>query len=311
MAREKTERLLNLLIALSASSRPVTREELRQWLLEQYGADQSPEAFEKMFERDKDELRSMGIPIETVMNAHNEVTGYRVEANKLKLTQLRFSAGEIAVLNTAAALWSSASAASPTRSAIIKLEAASGVVLNDSPVLAAIDTAFPEGQIGLVLQAIQEGLLIRFVYQRPQGQPAPRHIAPWMVFSREGHWYVVGFDIDRDDQRVFRLSRIQGAITTAGPSSITKPEHIDIDRLLGTGEPSSHVVVRAKPGRALALRRRAHVDADVETFSLAFDAVPLLLRELAAHVPYVEVLEPEDVRDQFIKHVQGIAQVRS
>lgn len=306
MAREKTERLLNLMIALSSSARPVSREELRQWLLDQYGNEQSPEAFEKMFERDKDELRGMGIPIETVVNAHNEVVGYRIDSSRLKLGQLDFNASEIAVLNTAAALWSSASASSPTRSAILKIEASSGVLLKDSPLVAAVGAQFPEGMLGVLLQAVSEHRVVDFDYQKADGSRARRSIAAWAVLCREGHWYLVGLDQDRNESRVFRLSRIVGSITLGPLTPSRPPADIDVSSLIGAQESRLRVQVHVEPGMALALRQRAGVDSATTSFDLEYDNVNLLFRELLHFAPAVYVQSPDNIRAAFIEHLEGV-----
>lgn len=306
MAREKTERLLNLMIALTSATRPVAREELRQWLLDQYGSDQSPEAFEKMFERDKDELRAMGIPIETVLNAHNEVVGYRIDSSKLKLTNLTFSASEIAVLNTAAALWSSASASSSTRSAILKVEASSGTLLKDSPIVTAMGSHFPEGLLGALLQAVNEHRLVSFDYKKGDGSTSSRLVAPWGIVSRDGHWYLVGLDLSRNEPRVFRLARMTSSVALGDITDSRPPADVDVSSLIGKPESTStaHVIVDA--GRAIPLRRQANVDADTPSFDIEYDSLDLLFRDVLRYAPFVKISGPTHVQKAFIEHLKGV-----
>ena len=309
MAREKTERLLNLLIALSSASRPVSREEIRSWLLDLYGSDQSADAFEKMFERDKDELRTMGIPIETVTNAHNEVVGYTIDRSVLRLTDIKFTTAELAVLNTAAALWSSASASSPARSAILKLEATSGVTLNESSIVTALNPSLPEGSLRPLLDAIKNRVLVHFQYQRA-GQPlSKRSVAPWGVVTREGHWYLVGFDTDRGAIRTFRLSRIRGDIKTGDSTDITAPADVDLVTLIETQNPRFAATVRVTPHRALGLRRAHDVTHDVTEFVVRYDDPAVMTADIARYAPHVIVLEPEDLREAVIRHLQSIVEV--
>ena len=60
----KTERLLNLVMVLLYTRRPLTKAQIRR-LVGQYDTSPSVEAFERMFERDKDELRALGVPLAT------------------------------------------------------------------------------------------------------------------------------------------------------------------------------------------------------------------------------------------------------
>ena len=77
----RTERLLNLVIALLAARVPITRNTIQSSIVG-YDPDATPSAFERMLERDKDELRGMGIPIRTVTNASGEVEGYLLDTEE-------------------------------------------------------------------------------------------------------------------------------------------------------------------------------------------------------------------------------------
>ena len=96
MRTDRTERLLNLVLALLGSRVPVDRARIRD-VVPGYAESASDEAFERMFERDKEELRSMGVPIETVVNASGEVDGYRIDQRAYQMPELRFTAAEITV----------------------------------------------------------------------------------------------------------------------------------------------------------------------------------------------------------------------
>ncbi len=88
MARSsKIQRWIDLLAALLARKYPVPLEELVRDV-PGYAADQNKAALRRMFERDKDELRTFGIPIETVQSAEGEVMGYRLDARHFYLPYL-------------------------------------------------------------------------------------------------------------------------------------------------------------------------------------------------------------------------------
>ncbi|GAA2759535.1 helix-turn-helix transcriptional regulator [Actinopolymorpha rutila] len=122
-APRKSERLMNLVICLLVSHHFVPKARVRQ-LVEDY-REQTPEAFEKMFERDKDELRDLGIPIEvgSVASGFDDEVGYRIRRSEFELPPLTFTAQEAAVLGLAARVWEHASLAEATSRAVLKLGA--------------------------------------------------------------------------------------------------------------------------------------------------------------------------------------------
>src|SRR3954451_5426027 len=95
VAAGKSERLLNLLIMLLVQRHYVPKERIRQILY----ADSTSEAFEKMFERDKDELRSLGGPIGVgQMDAFfDDEPGSRIRPDEFALRDISLTAVEAAV----------------------------------------------------------------------------------------------------------------------------------------------------------------------------------------------------------------------
>ena len=107
---DKTERLLNLILALKSARRPVSKQKIRE-SLPAYAAATSDEAFDRMFERDKDELREMGIPITTTVIdvLFDDEVGYRIDSSETTLPAITFEPDEVAALALAARAWSTAS----------------------------------------------------------------------------------------------------------------------------------------------------------------------------------------------------------
>ena len=126
MTARKSERLLNLLITLLVSRTYVTKERLRS-VVEPY-REAGDEAFEKMFERDKEELRSLGIPIEVgyVDRAFEDEPGYRIDRSAFELPDIELEPQEAAVIGLAARVWQHAGLAAATSDALVKLKAAGG-----------------------------------------------------------------------------------------------------------------------------------------------------------------------------------------
>ncbi|HEU5456497.1 MAG TPA: WYL domain-containing protein [Nocardioides sp.] len=267
MATEKAERLLNLLIMLLVQRHYVSKGRIRSILY----PDSSDEAFEKMFERDKDDLRSIGVPIEVgQMDAYfDDEPGYRVRPDELQLPRIELAADEAAVIGLATRVWGHARLAEATTEAVRKLTAF-GLPVDVS----ALDIVEPrlvaeEPSFDVFWEASQERTPVEFEYLRSgQSEPATRHLQPWGVVRYSGRWYAVGFDTDRGEERIFRLSRVQGQARRSGsPASYDIPADVDIravTRRLAPAPVAESVTVLVRAGTGHALRRSADaVEADV------------------------------------------------
>src|SRR3984957_10889601 len=129
MSRRKTERLLSLVVCLLSARRYLTAGQIRAAVP---GYPASFEAFKRMFERDKDELRELGIPLETGTNAAGEEeAGYRISRQAYELPDIRLEPDEVAVLGLAARVWRRAELAGAAEGALLKLRAA-GIEAEDT-----------------------------------------------------------------------------------------------------------------------------------------------------------------------------------
>ena len=119
----KTERLLNLFFLLLNSSRPLNRSEIKN-RIEDYKSQDSEVAFERMFERDKDELRQLGIDIEvkSIDPFFEDELGYRILPSSYALNIHDLSSKELALLSLAAAFWRDSSMSQESQKALRKLE---------------------------------------------------------------------------------------------------------------------------------------------------------------------------------------------
>src|SRR6476619_1895429 len=267
MTARKSERLINLLIALLVARTYVSKDRLRE-VVEPY-REAGDDAFEKMFERDKEELRSLGIPIEVgfVDRAFEDEPGYRVVRSAFELPEIDLAPEEAAVIGLAARVWQHAGLAAATSDALVKLKAA-GVTVDR----AALDVVQPtlnaeEPSFEPFWDAVRTRTPVRFDYRTSQGSTtATRHLQPWGVVSYRGRWYVTGHDTDRGEPRVFRLSRVQGDVAVDGkPGAFEVPPGTDlraITRSLAPQPADRTAEVLVRPGAAHGLRRHARlVDA--------------------------------------------------
>ena len=264
----KTERLLNLMMALKATRRPLSKSRIRE-IIEGYRECATEEAFNRMFERDKDELRALGIPVtvESIDALWDDELGYRILATDYELQPIDFTADERAALAVAARVWSDASLSDSAQSAVQKLRAAGqeidGAGFADlEPRVATRESAFePMSDALIQLRAV------RFAYRRGAAESV-RNVQPWALKNWHGRWYVSGFDLDREAERVFRLDRVVGPVTLVGqPGAYTIPaSHDPMESIRrsaqGGGAQLVTLDVLVRPGQAMSLRSRAVAAAD-------------------------------------------------
>lgn len=314
-AQVKTERLLNLVLVLLYTRRPLSKAQIRG-LVPQYGQSASTEAFERMFERDKDELRELGIPLvtEDIGAAWDDEPGYRIHQREYALPDLHFEPDELAVLGLASRTWAQASLAGPAAQALRKLRAAG--VERDGDALIGIEPRLrtSEPAFDAVKDAVVRRVPVRFPYRRPEDADATeRHVHPWSLVSWRGRWYLNAFDVDRDAARVFRLSRISGPVRTVGrPGSFEVPADHEPEVMARSAAPRgprpSPAVLRVRQGAGHALRRRARTVGDVDdTWSLVdvdWTDLDIFSEEVASYGADVVVEQPPELVQAVVERLR-------
>jgi proteasome accessory factor B len=320
MTAKKSERLMNLTICLLVSRHFIPKDRIRQ-AVEGY-RDLSDDAFDRMFDRDKEELRILGVPIEvgSIEKAFEDEVGYRIRRDRFELPEISLEADEAAVVGLAARVWQHASLASATTQGLRKLRAG-GVEVDESalsiiePQLATDEPAFDP-----IFEAVTERRPVEFLHRRPRiDEPVTRHLEPWGIVSWHGHWYVVGHDRDRDAERMFRLSRITGAVRFIGPAdSYQPPPDLDLRALarrLGPPRPHDTATVRVRVGSGDPLRRRAKqaraVDEWWTELELAYGSGESLADELLSYGADVVVMSPPEVRESVVRRLSTLAGERA
>ncbi len=307
----KTERLLNLVIALLSTRRPLTKAQLRA-AVPHYQQTASDEAFDRMFERDKDELRDLGIPLATqlVAAAYDDELGYRIDRREYALPEIGFEPDEVAALALAGRAWNQASLASSAAAALTKL-ASAGVELDERSVVGIEPRVrTTEAAFAPVHTAVKERRELTFTYRKADGTTSTRRVQPWGLTQWHGRWYVTGLDIDRQAERVFRLGRIDGSVTPVGrPAAYAIPEGHVPRVLVAATEPAQAdqepAVVRVRRGAGNTLRRRARsveeLDESWSRVQLDFRDSQGFAQEVAGFGPDVVVETPEIVRDAVVR----------
>jgi proteasome accessory factor B len=213
------ERLINLLAMLLTASRPVTADAIRR-TIPGYSQD-SDEAFHRMFERDKDLLRSIGVPLETGFTDAWEVEhGYRIDPAKYTLADPGLTDDERAALHLAAQVVRlGGEPAAPE--AILKLGGARLSGANE-PLSADLGDST---ELGGLFLALSERRAVRFDYR-----DRPRVVHPFGLGHRRGHWYRVAGTADGN--RMFRVDRMANMSVDEQAAVYERPAGFRIEEAL-------------------------------------------------------------------------------
>jgi len=219
---EKAERLVNLTVALLETRRPLTFTELKRRT--GFYSQRDHESGRRMFERDKDDLRRLGVPIVVEDVAFGEDLGYRIERRAYELPDIDLDPEEVTALAIAVHL----TGGEGTRLALTKLLARApdpGPVA-DTP---ALTVRIAADAVDAVAAAVVTRTSLAFRYRTADGRTSDRQVDPYAVVQRRGSWYLVAHDHDRDALRAFRLDRIQGDPTAIGePGAFETPAGLDV-----------------------------------------------------------------------------------
>ena len=332
-------------ILLLSSRRFVPKEQIRA-TVEGY-RDSSAEAFMRMFERDKDELRALGVPIETGSNdaLFSDEQGYRISRTDFELPPIEFTPDEATVLGLASTVWQQASMAEDTAHALAKLRAA-GIELDAgrltalAPRLSAREEAFEP-----LWQAVVDRQAVKFGYRTAD---EVRTVEPWRLAWRNNSWYLVGYDRDRMAPRVFKLARMTGAPSTVGkPDAFDPPDEELISQhtaVLTSRAADLTALLAIRGVRGAALRRpggreRRHrpwleasgirgarppawrrggaapesplpLPAGFHAYRVPFTS-GYAAGEIAAYGADVVVCEPAELRAEVVSHLRGVLKVHA
>jgi proteasome accessory factor B len=318
MSSRRAERLVNLVLCLLSTRQYLTAERIRA-AVPGYepddGSGRADDAFKRMFERDKAELRELGVPLETGRNSvFDTEDGYRIARRDYELPEISLQPDEAAAVGLAARLWQSAGLAEAARGALLKLRAAGIEVdsvgeLDVEPRLDATEEALHP-----CLDAVQAGRAVAFVYRKPGGAAERREVEPWGVVSWRGRWYLVGQDRGRGAVRCFRLSRVAGAVRPVGPDGTVKvPTGIDLVAHVAAFDPTERrgvTRVRVRRGAATGLRRIARQverGEDGDVLEVSYLDSEWVADRIAGHGAAVVVLDPPEVRDAVVRRLRALA----
>ncbi|MGR3932645.1 helix-turn-helix transcriptional regulator [Streptomyces sp. BRA346] len=323
MAIAKAERLMNLALCLLGTRRPLTKRELRgsieAYLESTSGATAAgDEAFNRMFERDKDDLRELGLVIETVEGLDGEV-GYLARRDSNRLPPITLDAEEAAALGLAAKVWQQARLAGAASGALQKLRAAGMPVAEDpydTQPQSALQPHIPvhEAAFEPLMLACRDRRPVVFDYRKSNAaRPEQRQVEPWTLECWRGHWYLAGWDRGRSAERVFRVSRITGRVRLrSGAYTAEVPDHSTVRETVESwaGETATGTArIRVRAGHGYPLRARA---LTTRTGDDGWDELEIpyghgLDAWLVEFGPEVVVLAPDELRADVVERLRAVA----
>jgi proteasome accessory factor B len=318
------ERLFSLVLALLATENGLTKNEILstvQGYRQRYSRSGSNASLERQFERDKDDIRELGVPLETIESpgdaGNNQHLRYRISKGSYDLpADIRFSPEEITLLSLAGTVWREGSLSAESRRAIMKLRSlgvdSDAPILGYAPRLRAREAAFDPLSV-----ALERKTIVTFAYLKP-GEPAARRrtVAPLALVQHLGRWHLHGIDQDAGEPRTFLLSRIVDAVQSTGTTF--EPDGTDfatraLDELERIwAENVAEIEVVPDTDAATRLGKRYGTQSPGETrLSVHYSDINILADELAGYGPEVLVHSPDTLRDKVLERLRQTIRAHS
>jgi proteasome accessory factor B len=316
---DKLERLMNLTAALLDAERPLTADDIAERVV---GYASGKEAFRRTFERDKDELRQLGIPITmaTIPGSYPEEQGYRVDRDAYELPDPGLAPDELAALRLALQAVRVGEQSGDGSEALWKL----GGIVEAGPTeergraaAVAVASLPPDPSLVPLFSAVLERRVARFSYTSSTAV-ADREVEPWRLEYRRGRWYLTAFDRDREEERNFRLDRIAGTVVLDAPATATGPDPVAAGGTahpwaFGEGEAVTAVLRVDGEHASLALDQlgqEAVIDVAADgstTFAVPVTSWPAFRSFVLSFLDHAEVLEPAELRSDLVAWLQALA----
>ena len=308
MSDRKTERLINLTLALLSTKRYLKKSQILENV---FGYEGSQEAKERMFERDKDDLRSLGIEIEVgdLDNFFEDEPGYRIPQKSYELVVPDLTPREMAIISIAANLWNDTAFAPDAQGGIRKLQSLGVPTTLDLDIKLKYRFENPANLLEIVTKAISSRSTISFSYDSQSLKE--RRVNPYKILFWNGFWYLIGFDLDRNEIRLFKLSRFVSTVTIAKKrSSYEIPEDFEAKTYLSQSEFDFKRIskIAITKDAALILRNRGKYLEEkdgYDIYEIAYNNESIFLREIIWHGDSVKILEPKSLANSLIATLEG------
>ena len=302
---EKSERLINLTMALLASRRFLTKAEIFR-SVEGYAG--SPETMERMFERDKNDLRDLGLEIEVGSEdpLFEDEAGYRINPKRYSLDIGELDQTELALLSLAANQWQNSLLSKSGQRAIRKFESIEGVQEPVSLALPFVKSEIPAEHFALLWDAVESRKEVTFTYHSLQS--TVRRVAPYGLGLHQGFWYLIGLDLDKSEIRNFKIVRIDSDLSVGKKAGVfDRPTDFSLsvyfDRRDGENE-GEDAVLEIRVGKAQEIRAIASVQPlndDWDRAEITYSSRGELFEITAKSLTSAIITEPADLREEFIQ----------
>jgi predicted DNA-binding transcriptional regulator YafY len=300
------ERILNLLAYLLTVNHPVTADDIRNTVA---GYDQETDAaFRRTFERDKDLLRSLGVPLTMgAMDVWEVEHGYVIPPGEYAIADPGLTEEERSALMVAAQAVQFAGQTTGL-SAIFKLGGASPVL--DAPNIGA-DLGHDLSTLGILFGAIASQTVVEFDYSHKK-----RRAKPYALAHRFGHWYLAAPEVGVDGVvKAFRVDRMDNLVASEDTGAFTRPPDFDPAAVIPTGgndgQPTAHATVEFDLDVAQIVPRQisgASVvaqDAKSTTYSVPIRSEQSFIGWVLSFDDKAAIIEPEHLRLALVGHVAG------
>ena len=303
MSSQKTERLINLTLALLASKRYLSKAEILRNIP---GYEGSPETKERMFERDKDDLRSLGIQID-VNNfdpLFEDEQGYLIKSDSFQFAENEFTKEELLLLTMAANLWHDSAVEIDSQNALLKIQSLSGPVENDMTTTPTLRITEDWQLLVSIFTAVQNKQILEFSYRGKK-----RQVNPYGLYSSNGFWYLIAFEINVI--KSFKLVRIEGEVDLIGEKdAFEKPVDFNVGNFLKEESNSVSLVskLQVRKGAALSLRNKFTVkdlDSEWDLMDIPYTNEQELLEMVLWHGTDLKLIEPAALRQLLVANLES------
>ncbi|MEY4023386.1 MAG: hypothetical protein RLZ23_347 [Actinomycetota bacterium] len=299
----KSERLVNLTIALLATKRWLTKSQIFASI---DGYEGEPDAMERMFERDKDDLRNLGITIEvgSFDPLFEDEVGYRIRPENYRAEIGSITPRELSLISLATQAWQGAVLDSTALSALVKLKSI-GIDSDFDSIPTISPTArVSDKNFAIVVDAIAQRRTISFSYLDQNLHAENRVLEPFGAGTKNGFWYVAGHDLDRKGLRLFRLDRFNSEIKVQGkPGSYVIPDDFVMRDLLISPAKANLATIKVRRDKAHLLRSKAStIDEGDEwtTLTVPYVEDAEILADVLWHCDDAFIVEPQQLRQSAI-----------
>jgi proteasome accessory factor B len=329
------ERLFSLVLALLATESGLTKNEILstvQGYRQKFQAGGGDNAnLERQFERDKDDIRDLGVPLETIDSpgdaGNNQTLRYRIPRGAYELpSDISFSSDETTLLNLAAMVWREGSLSRESRRALLKLRSlgvtADEPVIGYAPRVRLRDAAFEP-----LSAALEKHQIVRFLYLKPgEDEAREREVIPLALVQYQGRWHLSAEELtkgapDADGEgahKTYLLRRVVGPVLLGKTAPSRTGDHATaalaaLDEVWGRGVAEIDVVCESDAATRLTNRRGterlepgsgADVPGAEARLQLHYVDLNILADELAGFGPEVLVVSPPELRDAVVARLE-------